>query len=84
VGQVPPYIFYVVVPFDALRLLRADNQTSAKGGQGCIFVRIMKYEDYWICEMSEKTVVKFWRALRGGFSLVELLVVISVMALLMG
>jgi prepilin-type N-terminal cleavage/methylation domain-containing protein len=34
--------------------------------------------------MSEKAVAKFWCAFRGGFSLVELLVVISVMALLMG
>jgi prepilin-type N-terminal cleavage/methylation domain-containing protein len=34
--------------------------------------------------MSEKAVAKFWRALSGGFSLVELLVVISVIALLMG
>jgi prepilin-type N-terminal cleavage/methylation domain-containing protein len=44
----------------------------------------MKYEDYWTCEMSKKTVAKFWCALSDGFSLVELLVVISVIALLMG
>jgi prepilin-type N-terminal cleavage/methylation domain-containing protein len=34
--------------------------------------------------MSKKAVAKFVRAFRGGFSLVEVLVVISVIALLMG